>query len=98
MRTYKSHIFTLIIIFFNCYAFSQNTGSPYSLNELGEINFLGNVSNISMGGVNSLIDSLAGYLIDEVISSTLKGSYSCPARVGWMMQRQVARELSLPDP
>tara|TARA_A100001011_G_scaffold52474_1_gene50679 strand:+ start:2848 stop:4122 length:1275 start_codon:yes stop_codon:yes gene_type:complete len=58
MRTYKSHIFTLIIIFFNCYAFSQNTGSPYSLNELGEINFLGNVSNISMGGVNSLIDSI----------------------------------------
>ncbi len=58
MRTYRSHIFTLIIIFFNSYAFSQNTGSPYSLNELGEINFLGNVSNISMGGVDSLIDSL----------------------------------------
>ena len=58
MRTYRSHIFTLIIIFFNSYAFSQNTGSPYSLNELGEINFLGNVSNISMGGVDSLIDSI----------------------------------------
>ena len=58
MRTYRSHTFTLIIIFFNSYAFSQNTGSPYSLNELGEINFFGNVSNISMGGVDSLIDSI----------------------------------------
>ena len=58
MRTYRSHIFILIIIFFNSYAFSQNTGSPYSLNELGEINFFGNVSNISMGGVDSLIDSI----------------------------------------
>ena len=58
MRTLKSHFFTFVIIFFNYYAFSQNTGSPYSLNELGEINFLGNVSNISMGGVDSLIDSL----------------------------------------
>ena len=58
MRTLRSHFFTFVIIFFNYYAFSQNTGSPYSLNELGEINFLGNVSNISMGGVDSLIDSL----------------------------------------
>ena len=58
MRTYRIHLLTFIIIFFNCYAFSQNTGSPYSLNELGEINFHGNVSNISMGGVDSLIDSL----------------------------------------
>ena len=58
MRTLRSHFFTFVIIFFNYHAFSQNTGSPYSLNELGEINFLGNVSNISMGGVDSLIDSL----------------------------------------
>ncbi|MDG1247408.1 MAG: hypothetical protein P8N64_03540, partial [Flavobacteriaceae bacterium] len=34
------------------------TGSPYSLNELGEINFLGNVSNLSMGGIDSAIDSI----------------------------------------
>jgi hypothetical protein len=64
MRTHRSHLLTFIIIFFNCYAFSQNTGSPYSLNELGEINFLGNVSNISMGGVNSLIDSIEFNAVD----------------------------------
>ena len=58
MRIYRRHIFTFLTIFFSCYAFSQNTGSPYSLNELGEINFFGNVSNISMGGVDSLIDSI----------------------------------------
>ena len=39
--------------------FSQtNTGSPYSINELGEINFSGNVSNLSMGGIDVKIDSI----------------------------------------
>ena len=39
--------------------FSQNnTGSPYSINELGEISFIGNVSNISMGGISASLDSI----------------------------------------
>ncbi len=35
-----------------------NTGSPYSLNELGELTFKGNVSNVSLGGIDSALDSI----------------------------------------
>ena len=53
--------FPLIVSFLilSSFVFSQtNTGSPYSQNELGELNFLGNVSNISMGGIDTAIDSI----------------------------------------
>lgn len=59
MKINKSPLLFLYLLFSSLSVFSQNnTGSPYSLNELGEINFLGNVSNISMGGVESYIDSI----------------------------------------
>jgi len=59
MKINKFPLLFLYLLFSSLSAFSQNnTGSPYSLNELGEINFLGNVSNISMGGVESYIDSI----------------------------------------
>ena len=58
MRIDKRHILNFLL-FFPILTFSQNnTGSPYSLNELGELNFLGNVSSVSMGGVESSIDSI----------------------------------------
>ena len=58
MKSIKN--FLLVILIFSCFSvFSQtNTGSPYSLNELGEINFTGNVSYQSMGGIDSSIDSI----------------------------------------
>ena len=44
---------------FSLGVFSQTTtGSPYSLNELGEISFKGNVSNLSIGGIDSVVDSI----------------------------------------
>jgi len=59
MKIDKFPLLFLYLLFSSIFAFSQNnTGSPYSLNELGDINFLGNVSNISMGGVESHIDSI----------------------------------------
>ena len=58
MRIDKVNIL-IFFLFFSILAFSQNnTRSPYSLNELGEINFLGNVSSVSMGGVESSLDSI----------------------------------------
>ena len=58
MRIDKVNILN-IFLFFSILASSQNnTRSPYSLNELGEINFLGNVSSVSMGGVESSLDSI----------------------------------------
>ena len=58
MRIDKVNILNFFL-FFSILASSQNnTRSPYSLNELGEINFLGNVSSVSMGGVESSIDSI----------------------------------------
>ena len=58
MRIDKVNILNFFL-FFSILSFSQNnTGSPYSINELGEINFLGNVSSVSMGGVESSIDSI----------------------------------------
>ena len=59
MKVIKNYSLILSFIASTSFVFSQtNTGSPYSLNELGEINFLGNVSSLSMGGVDSAIDSI----------------------------------------
>ena len=59
MKIDKIPSFLVCILFSSLFSFSQNnTRSPYSLNELGEINFLGNISNISMGGIDSAIDSI----------------------------------------
>ncbi len=58
MKGIKNY-FLVILIFSYFSAISQtNTGSPYSLNELGEINFTGNVSYQSMGGIDASIDSI----------------------------------------
>ena len=58
MKGFKNY-FLVIFVLSNFYLVSQtNTGSPYSLNELGEINFRGNVSYQSMGGIDSSIDSI----------------------------------------
>jgi len=59
MKVNKNYFLLVSFIISSAFVFSQtNTGSPYSLNELGEINFLGNVSSISMGGIDSAIDSI----------------------------------------
>ena len=59
MKVIKNYSLILLFVLSTSLVVSQtNTGSPYSLNELGEINFLGNVSNLSMGGVDSAIDSI----------------------------------------
>ena len=54
----NKHFLLIVLLFCSSILFSQtNTGSPYSINELGEINFSGNVSNLSMGGIDVKIDS-----------------------------------------
>ena len=59
MKLIKNYSLILLFVLSTSFVVSQtNTGSPYSLNELGEINFLGNVSNLSMGGIDSAIDSI----------------------------------------
>ena len=59
MKLIKNYSQILLFVLSTSFVVSQtNTGSPYSLNELGEINFLGNVSNLSMGGIDSAIDSI----------------------------------------
>ena len=59
MKVIKNYSQILLFVLSTSFVVSQtNTGSPYSLNELGEINFLGNVSNLSMGGIDSAIDSI----------------------------------------
>ena len=59
MKVIKNYYLILLFVLSTSFVVSQtNTGSPYSLNELGEINFLGNVSNLSMGGIDSAIDSI----------------------------------------
>ena len=59
MKVIKNYSLILSFIVSTSFVLSQtNTGSPYSLNELGEISFLGNVSSLSMGGVDSAIDSI----------------------------------------
>ena len=58
MKGNKNYL--LLTLIFLCFSVvsQTNTGSPYSLNELGEINFTGNVSYQSMGGIDSSIDSI----------------------------------------
>ena len=59
MKLIKNYSLILLFVLSTSFVVSQtNTGSPYSLNELGEINFLGNVSNLSIGGIDSAIDSI----------------------------------------
>ena len=59
MKVIKNYSLAIFFVLTTSFVVSQtNTGSPYSLNELGEINFLGNVSNLSMGGIDSAIDSI----------------------------------------
>ena len=59
MKVIKNYSLILLFVLSTSFVVSQtNTGSPYSLNELGEINFLGNVSNLSIGGIDSAIDSI----------------------------------------
>ena len=59
MKLIKNYSLIILFVLSTSFVVSQtNTGSPYSLNELGEINFLGNVSNLSMGGIDSAIDSI----------------------------------------
>jgi hypothetical protein len=59
MKLIKNYSQILLFVLSTSFVVSQtNTGSPYSLNELGEINFLGNVSSLSMGGIDSAIDSI----------------------------------------
>ena len=59
MKLIKNYSLILSFIISTSFVYSQtDTGSPYSLNELGEINFLGNVSSISMGGIDSAIYSI----------------------------------------
>lgn len=59
MKVIKNYSLIIFFVLTTSFVVSQtNTGSPYSLNELGEINFLGNVSNLSMGGIDSAIDSI----------------------------------------
>jgi len=64
-----------IVLFCSSILFSQtNTGSPYSINELGEINFSGNVSNLSMGGIDVKIDSIEVNLNNPASYAKLKTS------------------------
>src|SRR5210317_317695 len=59
MKVIKNYSLVIFFVLTTSFVVSQtNTGSPYSLNELGEINFLGNVSNLSMGGIDSAINSI----------------------------------------
>ena len=64
-----------VLLFCSSILFSQtNTGSPYSINELGEINFSGNVSNLSMGGIDVKIDSIEVNLNNPASYAKLKTS------------------------
>ena len=58
MKGIKNYFLVILIFSYFCLISQTNTGSPYSLNELGEINFTGNVSYQSMGGIDSSIDSI----------------------------------------
>tara|TARA_B100000575_G_scaffold294336_1_gene309581 strand:+ start:779 stop:2056 length:1278 start_codon:yes stop_codon:yes gene_type:complete len=59
MKLTKNNLISLLFSIHSIGVFSQaTTGSPYSLNELGEISFKGNVSSLSLGGVDSAIDSI----------------------------------------
>ena len=58
MKDIKNYSLVILIFSFFHIVSQTNTGSPYSLNELGEINFTGNVSYQSMAGIDSSIDSI----------------------------------------
>ena len=58
MKGIKNYFLVILILSYFSVISQTNTGSPYSLNELGEINFTGNVSYQSMGGIDSSIDSI----------------------------------------
>ena len=58
MKGIKNYFLVILIFSYFSVISQTNTGSPYSLNELGEINFTGNVSYQSMGGIDSSIDSI----------------------------------------
>ncbi len=58
MKSIKNYFIVILIFSYFSVISQTNTGSPYSLNELGEINFTGNVSYQSMGGIDSSIDSI----------------------------------------
>ena len=58
MKGIKNYFLVILIFSFFSVISQTNTGSPYSLNELGEINFTGNVSYQSMGAIDSSIDSI----------------------------------------
>ena len=58
MKGIKNYYLVILIFSYFSTISQTNTGSPYSLNELGEINFTGNVSYQSMGGIDASIDSI----------------------------------------
>ena len=71
----NKHFLITVILLYSSILFSQtNTGSPYSINELGEINFSGNVSNLSMGGIDVKIDSIEVNLNNPASYAKLKTS------------------------
>ena len=71
----NKHFLLIVLLFCSSILFSQtNTGSPYSINELGEINFSGNVSNLSMGGIDVKIDSIEVNLNNPASYAKLKTS------------------------
>ena len=71
----NKHCLITVILLYSSILFSQtNTGSPYSINELGEINFSGNVSNLSMGGIDVKIDSIEVNLNNPASYAKLKTS------------------------
>ena len=71
----NKHFLLTILFFSSSILFSQtNTGSPYSINELGEINFSGNVSNLSMGGIDVKVDSIEVNLNNPASYAKLKTS------------------------
>ena len=77
MINYKSLLTLLFLILISDVKSQTNTGSPLSIIELGEINFTGNVSNNSMGGINSYNDSTEFNLLNpSSLAKLLTTNYS----------------------
>ena len=77
MINYKSLLTFLFLILISDLKSQTNTGSPLSIIELGEINFTGNVSNTSMGGINSYNDSTEFNLLNpSSLAKLLTTNYS----------------------
>ena len=77
MINYKSLLTFLFLILISDVKSQTNTGSPLSIIELGEINFTGNVSNTSMGGINSYNDSTEFNLLNpSSLAKLLTTNYS----------------------